>query len=83
MSIKNNTVCFATVVISVLFIVIGNNVFKDYNMESYDDIEVNKAKVISIDNIEETPGYFEDLIDKNINFSAKILSGKEKNSVIS
>lgn len=83
MSIKNNTVCFATVVISVLFIVTGNNVFKDYNMESYDDIEVNKAKVISIDNIEETPGYFEDLIDKNINFSAKILSGKEKNSVIS
>jgi len=77
-NIKKDTVYAATIVISVLFIIIGNNVFKAYNTESYDDIEVNKAKVILIDNIEETPGCFEDLTDKSINFSAKYLAAKKK-----
>ncbi|HHX92716.1 MAG TPA: YibE/F family protein [Clostridiales bacterium] len=82
MDIKNSAVYVITIVASLLFILIGNRAFSDYSIESYDDIDVYKAKVVSIDTVEDVPGFFEGDVDRNVFFTAKILNGAEKGTTV-
>lgn len=51
LDIKNSAVYVITIVASLLFILIGNRAFSNYSIESYDDIDVYKAKVVSINTV--------------------------------
>ena len=82
LDIKNSAVYVITIVASLLFILIGNRAFSDYSIESYDDIDVYKAKVVSIDTVEDVPGFFEGDVDRNVFFTAKILNGAEKGTTV-
>lgn len=82
MDIKNSAVYVITIVASLLFILIGNRAFSNYSIESYDDIDVYKAKVVSIDTVEDVPGFFEGDVDRNVFFTAKILNGAEKGTTV-
>lgn len=74
---KNNIIFIVTILVSLLFIFGGYNYFSDYKTENYDDVEIVRAKVLSIDNIEETESFLSN-INKRISFTAEITSGKEK-----
>lgn len=82
LDIKNSAVYVITIVASLLFILIGNRAFSNYSIESYDDIDVYKAKVVSIDTVEDVPGFFEGDVDRNVFFTAKILNGAEKGTTV-
>lgn len=82
LDIKNSAVYVITIVASLLFILIGNRAFSNYSIESYDDIDVYKAKVVSINTVEDVPGFFEGDVDRNIFFTAKILNGAEKGTTV-
>ena len=82
MNLKNLLVFVSTVVITIIFIIVGYNLFKDFGTESSDDAEIYRAKVVSVDNIEEKENYFGNM-DKIISFTAKIKSGKDSGTDIS
>lgn len=79
---KNNIIFILTIIVSLLFIFGGYNFFSDYKKNIYEDLEVFQAKVLSIDNIEETESYLSN-INKRISFTAEITKGKEKGKTYS
>ena len=78
---KGSWVYALTVVLSVLFIVLGYNMFKDFHVESADNMTFYQAKVISIDGYEESLDYANNIIT-TISFTARFDEGEQKGETI-
>lgn len=82
---KDMLVYVATIFVSILIIIVGNNIFTSYNIESHDDTEFYRAIILSIDDIVETEvlTYFEAFDLRSINFTARITNGEQRGNIIS
>ena len=96
MKIKDTIIYVATILISALFIIAGNAMFSDYNVQPHGNmrfrgniqfqgnIESHRAIVLSIYDIVEVPilNYFASFELRSIKFTAEIINGEQSGRII-
>jgi uncharacterized membrane protein len=80
---KDRIIFMGIIVFAVVFILVGHYMYSGFSSTADDDIEMYKARVLTIDSVEDVENeYLEGYMNRIITFSAKLTNGPDKGLII-